>query len=54
MRTAAPVHAIPGIRGKLTVSKIRKGDFLNVDAVNSIVAMHTELKSIFPLEIDGL
>ena len=53
MSTAAPVHAIPGIWGKLTVSK-KKGKFLNVYAVNSIVAMHTELKSIFPLKIEGL
>ena len=45
---------MPQVRGELTVSKVRKCDLLDVYAVNSIVAMFTELKSIFRLEIDGL
>ena len=40
--------------GELTVSKVRNCDFLDFYAVNSIVAMYTEPKSIFLLEIDGL
>ena len=33
--------------GELTVSKVRKCDFLDAYAVNSIVVLYTELKSIF-------
>ena len=42
------------VGGELTVSKVKKCDFLDVYAVNSIVALYTELISIFLLEINGL
>ena len=42
------------IGGELTVSKVRKCNFLDVYEVNSIVAKYTEIKSTFLLEIDGL
>ena len=45
-----PIQSIIG--GELTVSKIRNGEFLDVFAVNYVVGMYTELKSIFLLEID--
>ena len=44
----------PRLGGQLTVSKDRQCDFLDVYAVNSIVAMYTELKFVFLLEIYGL